>query len=295
MIDEEVETVLREIRERVISQPLSQPSLSEPAPGGANGNQNSQLVPTFESNARSAEALARLNAHLTTTARAWDRLPPVFSNRSGTAARIEVWIKARLKIFSRWFTWEQVNFNAAVHHALGEALKTLTEQDATIAAVHSRLAEHEASRGEVQRQREEIDAQYAEINSLRAQLQVDTSARKVDVQNQQRETNALRAELRGELEGVRIQAEDQGAELRARMEAITNDAATNVARLSSELRDREDRLENEQRVCFKQLSLETNEAAVSNEREQQRIRALVEEMHGRLKLLEDSEKQKPRS
>jgi hypothetical protein len=263
MIDEEVETVLREIREHVISQPLAQPS--------ANGNQNAQLVATSESTARASAALARLNAHLTTTARAWDRLPPVFSNRGGTAGRIEVWIKAHLKIFSRWFTWEQVNFNAAVHHALGE----------TLTAIHSELAEHEALRGEVQRQGEEIDA-------LRAQLQADAATRKIDLQNQQRETNALRAEVRGELEGARIQVDAQGAELRTRVES-------EMAKLSTELREREDRIENEQRVCFKQLSLETNEAAVSNERGQQRLCVLREEMNERIKLLEDSAKQKPRS
>jgi hypothetical protein len=215
---------------------------------------------------------------LTTTARAWDRLPPVFSNRSGTAARIEVWIKARLKIFSRWFTWEQINFNAAVHHALGE----------TLTAFHSQMAEHEALRGEVRRQREEIDAQYAEIDSLRAQLQADSAARKVDSQNQQREINAWRAELHGELEGARIQAEGQGAEQRARTEKM-------LAKFSSELGDRQDHLENEQRVCFKQLSLETNETAVSSERAQQRIHTLLEEINQRIKLLEDSEKQKPQS
>ena len=187
---------------------------------------------------------------MTTTARAWDRLPPVFSNRTGTAGRIEVWIKARLKIFSRWFTWEQINFNAAVHHALGETLKTITEQDAAITAQSMQLAaastELEAMRVEIQTQRDEIDA-------LRAQLQADTAARRIDLQNQQRETNALRAEIRGELEGVRIQAEDQAAELRAKIEAGTSEAAAQLAKLSSELRDREDRIENEQRVCFKQF------------------------------------------
>lgn len=276
MIDEEVETVLREIRERVISQPLAPPSLSEPARGGANGNQNSQLVATAETGALSSAAMARLNAHLTTTARAWDRLPPVFSNRSGTAARIEIWIKARLKKFSRWFTWEQVNFNAAVHHALGETLQTLTEQQAVFAQIRSQLAENEALRDEIQAQRDEID-------TLRAQLQADAASRKIELQNQQRETNALRAEVRGELEGLRMQAEDQGAELRTRIE-------TGLARFSSELSDRQDRLENEQRVCFKQLSLETNETAVSTERAQQRIRTVLEEMNERIKRLEDSGK-----
>jgi hypothetical protein len=277
MIDEEVETVLREIRERVIAQPLAEPS---PA---ANGNQSSQLIALGETSPRSTEALARLNAHLTTTARAWDRLPPVFSNRTGTPGRIEVWIKARLKRFSRWFTWEQINFNAAVHHALGETLKTVTEQDAAIAAQSMQLAaartEHEALRLEIQTQSDEIDA-------LRAQLQAHTAASRIDLQNQQRETNTLRAELRGELEGVRIQAADQAAEVRATIEAGKSEAVVLLAELSGELRD----IENEQRVCFKQLSLETSEAVVSNERAQQRTNALLEEMKQRLKQLEESAK-----
>lgn len=328
MIDEEVETVLREIRERVTSQSLAQQSPAEPAPGGANGNQNSSVVSTVETSAVSTAAMARLNAHLTTTARAWDRLPPVFSNRSGTAARMEVWIKARLKTFSRWFTWEQVNFNAAVHHALLETLQALTQQDAAIAGVRAKLARLESDfstdgetlRHEIQTQRAEIqtlrdemltwrdeiqkqlqtqsnetDNQYAEINSLRAQLQADAAARRIDAQNQQRDTNALRAELRGELENLRIQAEGQGAELRSRIESATIEAATNLAKLSSELREREERLEDEQRVCFKQLSLETNETALSSDRARQRIHALLEEMNQRIKQLEDPEKPKPRS
>jgi len=226
---------------------------------------------------------------LTTTARAWDRLPPVFSNRSGTAARIEVWLKARLKIFSRWFTWEQVNFNAAVHHALLEALQALNEQDAAIAAVRSQLAQlHTKAKAEGEALREEIrnaiDNQYAEINSLRAQLQADAAARRMEAQNQQRETNVLRAELSGELESVRLRTEDRGTELEARIKA-------NLAQLSNELREREDHLENEQRVCFKQLLLETNETAVSSDRAQQRISTLIEEMNQRIKKLEDSQKQ----
>lgn len=253
MIDEEVETVLREIRERVISQPLAEPRSSGSAPVDANGNLNSQLVAAGETGGRSSEALARLNAHLTTTARAWDRLPPVFSNRSGTAARIEVWLKARLKAFSRWFTWEQVNFNAAVHHALSETLKVLTGLE----------AQNEVRRVEIQTQRDEID-------TLR--------------KNQQREASVLRAEIRGELEGARIQYEDQRAELLAKIE-------TQLAELSEQV----DRIENEQRVCFKQFSLETDEMVVANDRAQQRIRALLEEINQRIKRLEDSGKRKPGS
>jgi hypothetical protein len=313
MIDEEVETVLREIRERVVSQPLAQPTLPEPASGGANGKQNSHVVAATDASAVGSGAITRLNAHLTTTARAWDRLPPVFSNRSGTAARIEVWLKARLKIFTRWFTWEQINFNAAVHHALLETLQALNEQEAALAAVRSKLVQLQANaqaEGEIQTQfraeietlrdefqkhlltqSNEIDNQYAEINSLRAQLQADAAAGRIEVQNQQRDTNALRAELRGELESVRIQTDDQGTELQERIEAATNEAAANLAKLSNQLREREESLENEQRVCFKQLLLETNETAVSSERAQQRINKLMEEMNQRIKQLEDSRKQ----
>ena len=277
MIDEEVETVLREIRERVIAQPLAEPS-SGSIPGDANGNQNAQMMAIADSSARSSEAISRLHAHLTTTARAWDRLPPVFSNRSGTPARIEVWIKARLKKLTHWFTWEQVNFNAAVHHALGETLKTLSEQEA---AIRSQLVHNETLRGEIQAQQDEID-------TLRAQLHADAAARKADLQNQQQQTNALQAELRGELEAVRIHSEDQAAELQKKTNAES-------AKLAGELRDRMDRLENEQRVCFKQLSLETNETAVSSDRAQQRIHALLEEMNQRTRRLEDSETRKPGS
>lgn len=269
MIDEEVEMVLREIRERVISQPPAEPAAARSAPALGNGDGTSQVTLSNASGARSSEALARLNAHLTTTARAWDRLPPMFSNRSGVAARIEVWIKARLKSLSRWFTWEQVNFNAAVHHALGETLQTLSNQEAAIATLRaqaeSELAEHRA-----------------EIDALRAQLQTETATRR-DLQNQQKETNALRGELRGEVEAWRIRAEDQESQLRAEFETQTTE-------LASELRERDDRLESEQRVCFKQLSLEASEAAGSQDRAQRRTNTLLDELDQRVRQIEESRK-----
>ena len=270
MIDEEVETVLREIRERIRSQPAAASPSNLNAPG-VNGNGQSQLIAASETAARSSESMARLNAHLTTTARAWDRLPPVFSNRRGTAARIEIWLKARLKTFSRWFTWEQVNFNAAVHHALGETLKTLTEQDAAITALQS---ENEALRTEIQTQRDSLES---EIHSLRTQLQVDLGATRNEIQNQQRDNNALRAEIRGELEAVRFRSEDQSVELRKQIEA-------RLREISEGLGD----VENEQRVLFNQMSLEINETAVSSNRAVERTRVLQDQMEQRLKQLEDS-------
>jgi multidrug efflux pump subunit AcrA (membrane-fusion protein) len=281
MIDEEVEMVLREIRERVVSQPLAEPPLARPAPAPGNGDGKPLLIANADPGIRSSESLARLNAHLTTTARAWDRLPPIFSNRSGVAARIEVWIKARLKSLSRWFTWEQVNFNAAVHHALGDTLQTLANQEAAIAALRAQLAQTES---EAQARRSEIELLHTEI----AQLQSETAARRVDVQNQQKETNALRAELRGEVEASRIRAADQETQLRAEIETQKTEAAGRLSEVANELREREDRLENEQRVCFKQLSIETSEAVVSNDRAQRRTGARLDEMNQRIKQIEES-------
>ncbi len=276
MIDEEVEMVLREIRERVVSQPLAEPAAARSAPAPGNGDGKSQVTLSDSSTIRNSEALARLNAHLVTTARSWDRLPPIFSNRAGTAARFELWIKARMKVFSRWFTWEQVNFNAAVHHALGETLQTLSNQEAAIAALRSQLAEAE----------NQLADRRAEIDGLSAQLQAET-ARRLELQ---KETNVLRGELRGEAEAWRIQTDDQRTQLRAEIQTQIAQAAARLAEVANELRERDDRLENEQRVCFKQLSLEAGEAAASQDRAQRRTNALLDEMDQRVKQVEESRK-----
>src|SRR2546422_1280929 len=119
----EVESILVEIREQVRAE--------EAVKHAARGD-NPAFGGTAESHGKLAadhpESLVRISAHLTTTARAWDRLPPVVSNRTGTAARLELWIKRRLKMLSRWFTWEQINFNSAVHNALVDAVQELSAQ-----------------------------------------------------------------------------------------------------------------------------------------------------------------------
>src|SRR5438874_458279 len=110
MVDEEVEIVLREIRERVISQARAERMASA---SSVAGNGDGAITNTDETS--SAAELVRIGGYLSTTARAWDRLPPVISNRSGAMSRLELWFKSRAKSLARWFTWEQVNFNAAVH------------------------------------------------------------------------------------------------------------------------------------------------------------------------------------
>src|SRR5688572_26957114 len=128
MAESEVETILREIRERVLAQ--QQLAGNDVAAAAAdrttNGNEGNGAsdfargadVAQHESQVTAAANLALINSYLTTTARAWDRLPPVISNRSGLTASVELWVKRKLKRATRWYAWEQINFNAAVHHAI---------------------------------------------------------------------------------------------------------------------------------------------------------------------------------
>lgn len=88
---------------------------------------------------RLAQAIARLEETLATTARAQSRLPPVVSNRSGLTARLELWFKQFTKRATRWYTWEQVNFNAAVHQALDNVLAALSAHEQRLAEIEARL------------------------------------------------------------------------------------------------------------------------------------------------------------
>jgi hypothetical protein len=238
MAETEVEIILREIRERVLSQQRSGQgvvaaaaarSTSANAANGSNGAGDSGSARMGESETVAAENLALINSYLTTTGRAWDRLPPLLSNRSGLAARLELWLKRRLRAGTRWFTWEQVNFNAAVHHALRDMLQMLS-------------------------------VYQQELARLRARVDAD-------------------AEL---LEQHQAELAAQGAQIRAELEAYK----LHVDALTRELRERDERLHEEQRVCFKQLALETSEAAVLEDRARRKTEALLEETKRRIEQLE---------
>jgi len=225
MAETEVETILREIRERVLSQPRAGQEVAAPVaapsatPNTGNGAAEAGVARSGDGKATAQESLALISSYLTTTARAWDRLPPLVSNRSGLAARLELWLKRHLKRATRWYAWEQVNFNAAVHHALRDMLQVLS--------THER-----------------------ELARLRAQITAE--ARRAEI-----EPYAPRAEMNARL-----------------------------AELVSELRERDERLQDQQRVSFKQLSLETSEAAVLEDRARRKTDALLEEIKGRVEQLE---------
>ena len=262
----EVETILNEIRERVQA---DQEQRSAPnvfvVPHATSAV---PLVDASENGSGNAEPLSRLSAHLTTTTRAWDRLPPLCSNRAGMAARLELWIKARLKSLSRWFTWEQVNFNAAVHQALSDTLEALRSHEQELTKIRAearneaeaRLARFERSEREIRALRANIESQAADMLNRISTVATQNLATEARVS----ETNAAQAKLNT----------DAGA----RISNMAKEIDERLAALAADLRE-------EQRVCFKQLSLEASEAAVLEDRGRRAIESRLEKLEqpGRLK------------
>lgn len=138
--DAEVESVLLEIRQRLRS-----------TTAGAKAT---------DANVR-REALARIEAGVGVAARAWDRLPPVASDRKGWRARLEIWIKRRFRRATNWFTWEQINFNAAVTDALRAALSLLREQEKRETQLREKI--------------DALDAELEELRRLRAKFETTPS------------------------------------------------------------------------------------------------------------------------
>lgn len=235
MADQEVESILREIRERVLATELA--SASKMGQSNGNGAGAAAIAPEDIGETTAADTLALIDSYLTTTARAWDRLPPLVSNRTGTLARLELWLKRQFKSATRWFTWEQVNFNAAVHHAIRDALKVLS---------HNEQA----------------------IKRLRAEIRSAAEARRTELEKHQAEMEAQRASTA------------------ARNEAHEARLSERVSELLKELRARDERLLDEQRVCFKQLSIETSETAVLEDRARRKAEALLEDLTRRVERME---------
>ena len=266
MADLEVENTLREIRERVLAEsqsrapePIAAVTAAQPAVvGGAGG-----------ASAHASEALARMDANLSTTGRSWSRLPPMLSYRRGAAARLELWLKGLVKRAAHWFTWEQVNFNSAVHHALGDARAALAAHEQALARLQSEI---------VAALRAEAEADRARVVELQARL-AQAEARFESGGAQLRQ--AFAAGLERLAESQRVAAAELRAELRAELGAELGDAQrvhveARAAELHAELRERADGLLEEQRVCFKQLSLEAAEAAVTHDRARRQLEARLE-------------------
>jgi hypothetical protein len=247
MVDLEVENTLREIRERVLTESTSRAVAPNPSAAGQALTMGSDGTDAACESA-GVEALARMQANLSTTGRAWSRLPPLLTYRRGFAARVELWLKRQVKRAAHWFTWEQVNFNSAAHHALTDARDALAAHEQALAAQGQALAELRAALRHQQAAAESNAARFSEMHA--------------------RFESAL-AQLASSVEQLRAEQRALDAEQRAQIQ-------TRAAELRNESRERIEHLLEEQRVCFKQLSLEASEAAVMHDRARRQIEARIE-------------------
>ena len=238
----EVETILREIRERVRAEEEERVRANPIVEGGLSEN----------ASPANNESLNGLSAHLTTTSRAWDRLPPLVSNRRGTAARVELWVKARMKSLTRWFTLEQINFNSAVHHALLDTQHALHSYSQELARLRSELEKERADRDD---QTSALLKQTADLRSFRASLEAQYAA-------MQSRLMALQEEINAQVD------QKLDTQLKTHLNA-------RISELTAELRA-------EQAVCFKQLSLATGEAAVMEDRGRRAIQSRLDEIEKRI-------------
>lgn len=306
----EVENILNEIRESVRRDHRYDEAPAATSTSGNGGGQqalshNSNPGTSGELERVNSESLNRLAAYLTTTSRAWDRLPPLYSNRKGGAARIEVWLKARLKAMSRWFIWEQVNFNSAVHHALAETLHTLSAYQQELTALRVELAKQaESSREGFERGQQELStvrsglgAQTAELRNDHANLSARNAA--VEARNAAVEARIAVIDARGDaieersavIEKRIAETADQLIrkidEARASLTPLLAELAGEFRHGDQQLRESDRQLREEQRVCFKQLSLEASETAVNEERGRRLIETRLAELE---KALADADK-----
>ncbi|MFN2578877.1 MAG: hypothetical protein ABR607_14450, partial [Pyrinomonadaceae bacterium] len=208
--------------------------------------------------------------------RAWNRLPPVVSNRRGTVARIELWIKNTCRPLTRWFTWEQVNFNRAVHDALSDAVRILLAEAQELAALRWQMTD------EMRRQfvtlKSEVDGQAAGllvVSNNQAEYEArlkETDAALVRISNMLGEFAAERRAGRSQLAS---QITELAAGLREEHSAGRSKQAEEINQRLSELNAE---LREEQRVCFRQLSLEASEAAVLEDRGRRALEQRLEKL-----------------
>ncbi|HEX3142325.1 MAG TPA: hypothetical protein VHQ64_00005 [Pyrinomonadaceae bacterium] len=249
----DVEAILNEIRNRVVSEGRAPEvtSGSEPSNG---------LAP----HSNQSESLARVSAHLAVTTRAWDRLPPVFTNRHGTFARLELWLKRASKPLTRWFTWEQINFNRAIKDALTDVVDILKADAQELAMLRAQLAHEAKERREVEMRLDAILTRVTEIGEIVTGLTEAGSRFESQQSHLANQVIDLAAQLRTEDQQMKTQQ--------------SQDVDKRLAELAAELKE-------EQRVCFRQLSLEATESAVLEDRARRELLTRLEKLEESLKAL----------
>src|SRR2546423_12893646 len=248
MVDHEVENTLREIRERVLAESRSRAEAQGQSPAGQSLTPDGATAEHAADDGPAVEALARLQANLSTTERAWSRLPPVLSYRRGAAARGEPWLKRQIKRAAHWFTWEQVNFNSAAHNALDAAHHALADAHRALSDALAALEAHERI--------------LSDVRDALVRLQSDSDA---NADANAARISELHARLASNVE-----------QLRAEQHALAGEHRARATGLQNEMRERVEHLLEEQRVCFRQLSLEAAEAAVMQDRARRQIEARLE-------------------
>ena len=249
----DVEAILKEIRNRVVSEDRAPEVTSGSEPSNGSAPQSNQ-----------SESLARVSAHLAVTTRAWDRLPPVFTHRRGLFARLELWLKRASKPLTRWFTWEQINFNRSIKDALTDVVDILKADAHELATLRAQLAHEAKERREVETRLNAILTRVTEIGEIVTGL-TEAGSRFESQQSQlANQVNDLAAQLRAEDQQIKTQQ--------------SQDIDKRLSELAAELKD-------EQRVCFRQLSLEATESAVLEDRVRRELLMRLEKLEESLKAL----------
>jgi len=204
----EVEDILRDIRRRVFDD---------------NGVEEDGSLQLAVERIRETDASdVRINTYLETTDRLRRSLPPIRSDRSGRAAKIELWIKRRIERAMRWFVFDQVSFNSAVHQVLCEL--------------------------------REVEIRQGKMLSALAALQSSTQ---LEVDRQGQEQTLITEEQRAFNEEMRIANEEMGIaneEMR-----IANEANMRTANENMRIAYDEMRIVNEEQRAFNQELMTSNE------------------------------------
>jgi prefoldin subunit 5 len=281
MVDQEVADILAEIRDKV----RASNSTGLPRNDSSTNKhtlQSVEIEPQLETNGF---------AGLTVLSRAWDRLPPLVTNRTGTLAQLDLWLKRKLKVALRWITWEQVNFNAATHQTFIEVIDALQQQKNYLSKLQEQMAaEFHVTRDRMDSYQQELDLHQQAVESQRAEFLQELRTRKELIERQQNvfstqidsfgsqlaSFNALQSDLRARLESLNEQQSNSESNLEAlksshidRIQSIESRFVQLVGEfheLVGEFRGRDERLFDEHRVSLKQFSLELSESQVLQDR-----------------------------
>lgn len=279
MVDQEVTRILAEIRDKVRANNNAGPNSLDT---------RSSQYPTQQLTIESVETNGF--AGLTVLSRAWDRLPPLVTRRTGTMARLDLWLKSKLKGALRWITWEQVNFNAATHQTFIEVIDSLQQQKSYLGKLQDQMmSEFQATRDKLdiyqQEHRHELETQRTEfleaIRSRQDQVERQHSAFTAQLAS----FNAFLSDLRARIDSVDEQSNslkviqlNHDEQFKGIEERFTQ-LITEFHQLVDEARRRdEEQILNEQRVCYKQLSLQLSETQVLNDRARRELEMRIQKL-----------------